>query len=125
MAEDEDYAAKVMGHVDKAVGALDELSQTALDNGVQFSSLSAEVDDEGNMKLFASLEKMSEEQRDRLEKLQEKRAEENSESEEDEEVEPETFSYKTADVEATSTSELLEKIFGINWDDIAEETFTF
>ena len=125
MAEDEEFADKVMGHVDKAVGALDELSQTALDNGVQFSNLSAEVDDEGNMKLFASLEKMSEEQRERLDKLQEQRAEENSDTEEDEEVEPETFSYKTADVEATSTSELLEKIFGINWDDIAEETFTF
>jgi hypothetical protein len=128
MAEDEEFADKVMGHVDKAVGALNEVSQTALGEGVQFSSLSAEVDEEGNMKLFASLENMSTEQRERLEKLQEKRAEENQKSAEDEEteeVEPETFSYKTADVEATSTSELLEKIFGIKWDEIAEETFTF
>lgn len=124
MAEDEEFADKVMGHVDKAVGALDEVSNTALGEGVQFSSLAAEVDEDGNMKLFASLEKMSEDQRDRLKELQEKRADENQNSE-DEEVEPETFSYKTADVEATSTSELLEKIFGINWDDIAEETFTF
>lgn len=137
MAEDEEFADKVMGHVDKAVGALNEVAQTALDEGVEFSSLAAEVDEEGNMKLFAGLEKMSAEQRERLEKLQEKRAEENSEADETEETEnaenaeqtasagEQNFTFKSANVEATSTSELLEKIFNINWDDIEEETFSF
>lgn len=128
MAEDDEFADKIMGQVDKAAGTLDELSEKSLGEGMEFSSLAAEVDEEGNMKLFASIEKMSEDQRARLEELKEKRAEENKESdskEDTEKTEPETFSFKSANVEANSASELMEKIFGINWDDIAEETFAW
>ena len=129
MAEDEEYADKVMGQVDKAVGVIDEVSETALEDGVEFSSLAVSVDDEGNMKLFAGLEKMSEEQRERLEKLKEKRAEENQNAEDDSETEEEEeeniFSVKSFQVEANYPEELFEKIFGIKWDEVEEETFSF
>lgn len=130
MAEDEEYAEKVMGQVDKAVGVLDKVAEESLEEGVEFSSLAVSVDDEGNMKLFAGLEKMSEEQRDRLEKLKEKRAEEKQDSEktseqDESDEEQEIFSVKSANVEADSPEELLEKIFSINWDEINEEEFAF
>ena len=131
MAEDEEYADKVMGQVDKAVGTIDKLYEEALDEGVQFASISASIDDEGNMKLFASLEKMTEEQQERFEKLKEKRAEEQEkasqaedETEEDDE-EPISISAKIANVEADSAEELLDKIFSIDWDKISEQQFTF
>ena len=121
MAEDEEYAAKVMGQVEKAVGVVDKLAEESLENGVQFTSLAVSVDDEGNMKMFASLEKMSEQQRERSEDLKEKRAEEKKETEKAEkdpseiEEEEEPVSVKRAEVEATSPEELLEKISQIDW----------
>ena len=131
MAEDEDYADKMMGYVDKAVGVIDHLFEESLEEGVQFGSITASIDDEGNMKLFASLEKMTEEQQERFEKLKEKRAEEKEKAESktdeetDSEKEVETVSAKTAKVEADSAEELLKKIFEIDWDNIEEEEFTF
>lgn len=131
MAENEDYTKKMMNYVDSAVEKIDELFATALDEGVNFSSVTASIDDEGNMKLFASLEKMTEEQQDRFEKLKEKRAEEKekaeSKTDEDSESEEETESIfaKTANVEADSTEELLKKVFEIDWDNIEEQEFKF
>ena len=133
MAEDEEYADKIMANVDKATGALEELAETDLGEGVNFASLAAEVDADGNMKLFAGIEKMSEEQQERFEKLKEKRAEEakeaeakeTSETDEAEETEPEkeTFAVKLANFEADSAESLLEKIFAIDWDSISEQEF--
>ncbi len=134
MAEDEEYADKIMANVDKATGALEELSETDLGEGVNFASLAAEVDADGNMKLFAGIEKMSEEQQERFEKLKEKRAEEKKEaeanaaeeteeSEDDEETETETFAVKLENVDADSIESLLEKIFAIDWDSISEQEF--
>lgn len=132
MAEDEEYADKVMGQVDKAVGVMDKILEEPLEDGVKFSSLAVSIDDEGNMKLFAGLEKMSEEQRERLEELKEKRAEEKQKADENSETETETeeeeeniFSVKSFNVEADSAEELLEKIFGIKWDEVEEEKFIF
>ena len=119
MAEDDEYAQKVMGQVDNAAGMLKNLSEQNLGEGVQFSQLAISFDDEGNTKLFAQLEKLSAEQQERLEAARERRAEEKSEAEESEPVE---IFYKRADVEATSAEELLAKIFGIDWDAIAEES---
>ena len=131
MAEDEEYADKVMGHVDKATGALEELAETDLGEGVNFASLSAEIDSEGNMKLFASIEQMSADQQERFEKLKEKRAEEKkeaevnaaNETEETEKPETETFTVKLASLEDSNVEDLLKKIFEIDWDSISEQEF--
>ncbi|MBR6711492.1 MAG: hypothetical protein IKI76_00650 [Selenomonadaceae bacterium] len=125
MAADEDYAEKMMGQVGSAVDMLKNLSEKDLGEGVQFSQLSVSFDSEGNMKLFAQLEKLSTEQQERLEAAKEKRAEEQKASEEaTTEKTPEDgmpVVFKSADVEASNEEELLAKIFGINWDEIPEE----
>lgn len=132
MAEDDEYAQKVMGQVGVAVDTLKDLSEKDLGDGVQFSQLSVSFDDEGNMKLFAQLEKMSADQKERLDAAREKRAEERQAAEkaqatEDDslfqadEVQGTQILFKSADVEANSAEELLAKIFGIDWNNIAEE----
>lgn len=127
MAEDDEYAEKVMGNVGLAVDTLKDLSDKDLGDGVQFSQLSVSFDADGNMKLFAQLEKLSADQKERLEAAQEKRAEQQKtedKSLDDEESEQTSIFFKSADVEADSAESLLEKIFGIDWDNIAEqETF--
>lgn len=122
MADDDDYAQKVMGQVGTAVDMLKDLSEKDLGEGVQFSQLSVSIDDEGNMKLFAQLEKLSAEQKERLDAARERRAEEQK-AEKSEAAEPELTQilFKGADVEADSAEELLAKIFGIDWEQIAEE----
>ena len=128
MAEDDDYAQKVMGNVGKAVDILKDVSEKDLGEGVQFAQLSVSFDSEGNMKLFAELEKLSDEQKERLELAKQKRAEQQKAAEEktqslDENDQPELTNifFKSADVEADSEEELLYKIFGIDWANIPEE----
>lgn len=117
MAEDEEYEKKVMGEVDSAVEKLTGLAEKAeLGEGVQFDYLAASFDDNGNMKLFAGLEKISEEQAERAEKAQEKRAEEKSDEEDaEEEVSP---ASQRVQLEANSLDEMLEKILGIDWSEV-------
>ena len=127
MAEDDDYAQKVMGNVGKAVDILKDVSGKDLGEGVQFSQLSVSFDTEGNMKLFAQLEKLSDEQAKRLEAAKERRAEQqkaaeqNDKSLDDEQPELTSILFKSADVEADSQEELIYKIFGIDWANIPEE----
>lgn len=115
MAEDDDYAQKVMGQVGDAVDMMKGLWEKDLGEGVQFSQLSVTFDSEGNMKLFAQLEKLSAEQKERLEAAQEKRAKEQAEDDGMPVV------FKSADIEAENAEELLNKIFGIDWSKIPEE----
>lgn len=127
MAEDEDYAEKVMGQVGTAVDMLKNISEKDLGEGVQFSQLGVSIDSDGNMKIFAQLEKLTAEQQKRLEEAKEKRAEEQKANEEKLQADKEPpedgmpVVFKSADVEADSEEELLTKIFGINWDEIPEE----
>ena len=127
MADDDEYAGKVMGNVGKAVDMLKNISEKDLGDGVQFSQLSVSIDDEGNMKLFAQLEKLSEEQAARLEEAKQRRAEEKKEAEENNqptEKEQSDFTkilFKAADIEADSEEDLLAKIFGIDWSKIPDE----
>ena len=137
MADDEEYAAKVMGQVKDATTTLKDLSEKDLGEGVQFSQLSISFDDQGNQKLFASLEKMSAEQKERFDAAREKRAEEQKAAEEksaqtaedksldeatDEEPAGTQIFFKSADVEADNVEDLLSKIFSIKWDEIDEES---
>ncbi|MBR3748125.1 MAG: hypothetical protein IKN27_14320 [Selenomonadaceae bacterium] len=129
MADDEEYAEKVMGQVKDATNTLKDLSEKDLGEGVQFSQLSISFDDQGNQKLFASIEKMSADQKERLEVAREKRAEEKKNAEAQaqdkslDEPDEELFSimFKSADVEADNAEDLLSKILSIKWDEIDEE----
>ena len=76
MADDEEYAQKIMGQVQSAVDTLNGIQDKGLlGEGVRFKRLAISFDEDGNTKLFAELERMSEEQQKRLEKAMEKRAE--------------------------------------------------
>ena len=137
MAEDDDYAQKVMGQVGNAVDMLKNISEKDLGEGVQFSQLSVSIDSDGNMTLFAQLEKLSADQKERLDAAREKRAEEKADADKKAQADDETKTdetkaddesngltkilFKSADVEAADEEELLAKIFGIDWDNIAEE----
>ena len=128
MADDEEYAAKVMGQVKDATNTLKDLSEKDLGEGVQFSQLSISFDDQGNQKLFASLEKMSADQKERLDAAREKRAEEQKSAAqaEDKSLDDDTedlfaITFKSADVEADNADDLLSKILGINWNEIEDE----
>ncbi len=137
MADDEEYAAKVMGQVKDATATLKDLSEKDLGEGVQFSQLSISFDDQGNQKLFASLEKMTADQKERLDAAREKRAEEQKSAEAqakaddkslDDEADTEelfAITFKSADVEADNADDLLSKIFSIKWDEIEDETAYF
>lgn len=135
MANDEEYADKVMKQVDSAVDMTKRLEERGdLGEGVKFKSITITFDEDGNTKLFAELEKMSAAQRERMEEAKEKRAEEKKEAEkaakekekadktdEIDEDENESFLVKHFSVEATSEEELLEKILGIDWDAVAAD----
>ena len=131
MADDEEYAAKVMGQVKDATATLKDLSEKDLGEGVQFSQLSISFDDQGNQKLFASLEKMTADQKERLDAAREKRAEEQKSAAQVEdksldEADNDTnelfeITFKSADVEADNADDLLSKILGINWNEIEDE----
>ena len=126
MAENDEYAEKVMGQVGNAVDVLKNISEKDLGEGVQFSQLGVSIDSEGNMTLFAQLEKLSEQQQKRFEEAKEKAAERQQEAKEKTQADKESKDgmpvvFKSADVEASNEEELLAKIFGINWDEIPEE----
>ena len=93
MAADEEYADKVMGDVEKAIGTANELADSGkLGEGVSFSRIAISIDSDGNMKLFAELERMSAEQQERLEAAKEKKAEEAEKNEAAEKVYVEVLS---------------------------------
>ena len=124
MADDDEYAQKVMGQVGNAVDMLKKISEEDLGEGVQFSQLGVSIDSEGNMTLFAQLEKLSEEQQKRFEEAKEQASERAKEKSQTDKESPEDgmpVVFKSADVEASNAEELLAKIFGINWDEIPEE----
>lgn len=127
MADDDYYAQKVMGQVGDAVDMLKNIWEQDLGEGVQFAQLGVSFDSEGNMKLFAQLEKLSADQKERLDAALEKRAEERKAAEEkaqaDDEPEDDGMPvvFKSADVEAESPEELFNKIFSIDWRQIPEQ----
>lgn len=76
MAEDEEYANKVMGNVDSGVHTLQDIQESGeLGEGVRFSRLGISFDADGNMKLFAELERFTEKQEEIRQEAAEKREE--------------------------------------------------
>ena len=121
MANDEEYAEKVMQRVESAVDMTKRIEEKGeLGEGVQFKHISISFDSDGNMKLFAELEKMSEKQKERMEKAKEKRAEEKDETEKakDKDDGKDDPGVRRVRLEATSEEELLEKIMGVDWDKV-------
>ena len=134
MATDEKYAAEKMQGVEGAVkmcrriceenGYVSAFDAMKAGNGT-VNKIGIVVDDNGNTKLFAELEKSSEKQKERLGKAREKKADEKRAAEKKaskkspyEKEEKDTVKRTT--VEADSMEELIEKIKNIDWNNIAD-----
>lgn len=133
MATDEKYAAEKMQGVEGAVkmcrriceenGYVSAFDAMKAGNGT-VNKIGIVVDDNGNTKLFAELEKSSEKQKERLEKAREKKADEKRAAEKKaskkipyEKEEKDTVKRTT--VEADSMEELIEKIKNIDWNNVS------
>ena len=121
MANDDEYADKVIGQMESAIGMTKRIEESGkLGEGVHFKQVAITFDGEGNMKLFAQLEKMSADQQERLEEAKEKKAEEKEkeakEADEKEKEQAKLPTHNIVEIEAGSEEELLEKILGIKWE---------
>jgi len=110
MANDEEYANSMMYKVEDAVKTADSVIEKAGLEGVQISQLTISFDNDGNTKLFATLEKLSESQQERLNAAKE-RAE--NADEEVEEIQPARVTIEAEDEES-----FLEQLLKIDWESI-------
>lgn len=127
MANDEDYAKEKMEAVEGAVdmsrkiceqeGFLGANDAVNAGNGT-VRKISINIDENGNMKIFAELESSSEKQKERIERAREKKAEEKKEQIKADKKNPyrkDDDSIKRTTVEASSMDELVAKIKGVDW----------
>ena len=110
MANDEEYANSMMEKVEDAVKTADSVIEKAGLEGVQISQLTISFDNDGNTKLFATLEKLSESQQERLNAAKE-RAE--NADEEAEEIQPARVTIEAEDEES-----FLDQLLKIDWESI-------
>ncbi len=129
MAADEDYLAEVEDKITSAVDMMKSL-QTKIDESLEEDSdvsikqIGISFGDDGSVTLFATLEKMSAAQKERIEKAKEANEEEAKAKEETKQVDKndpmekfrEQFEFpRETTVSGTSEAELLEAITGIEW----------
>ena len=132
MANDEKYAQEKMDGIQGAVKMCKRICEEngytsgfggSGENG-SINKIGVTVDDKGNMKLFAELEKTSSKQKERIEKNREKRAEEKKSADKTRKKnpyeKPEKPTIKRATIEADSEEDLLSKISKLDWDSVAE-----
>lgn len=138
MANDEQVKDKTLSLLDEARQNLTDLqSQLEEDGETNVKNLGVTINTDGKVSYFAELEKMSQSQKDRIEKIKENKAEEKTEAdkkaarqEREERIDalksdrfytnlPQIDKHTT--VQADTMEELLEKIRNVNWDDIPEE----
>lgn len=119
MASDEKYASEKMRCVDAIVDMTDRICEQfgyerawGKDgaNDTIINKLAVSFNDDGSMSIIAELEKMTEKQKDYIEKLKEKRDEEKKNT-----------SVKKVVVEASSEEELIEKIKNVDWNKVSGE----
>lgn len=119
MAKDEDAKKSSMDKIESARNELAYLQTQLKENGENVKKLGVTFEKDGTTSLFASLEKSSEQQRERLEEAREaKKAEKNN-------AHGTNALYnrvKETTVTAKTTEELLKKIRNVNWDNVEEKT---
>lgn len=113
MANDEEYANSVMGKVEDAVKTADSVIEKAGLEGVQISQLTISFDENGNTKLFATLEKLSESQQQRLDAAKERAAESDEKAEE---IQPARVT-----IEADDEESFLEQLLNIDWENLGAQ----
>ena len=124
MANDEKYANEKMQGVEGAVSMSKKICEQegcvsafeALKEGnTTVKRISISVDDDGNTKLFAELERTNEKQKARIEKSQEKHVHDKKNP-----YERKDNSVKRTTVEAATMEELIERLRNVDWENIPE-----
>lgn len=122
MAADAETKGKYLGILDEATGKLSDMKTQLGDKADEVTRLGVSIGKDGMMTFFAELEKVSEKQRERIEKAKEEKKDDKTVSKkETEEIrngkEVLEKSKKTT-VYASSVEELLEKIQNVDWSQI-------
>ncbi len=147
MASDEQFEKEYLSQIETAIGVTDnineqyDMSQSFESKGgyTVVSKYGVMVDADGKATLFADLNKLSDAQKEYLEKHREKvkeekkaeeaKAEKKEGEERLEEIAEEADPFdelveKSVRIEASNIHELLEKIKNLNWDDVAPNNAT-
>ncbi len=147
MASDEQFEKEYLSQIETAIGVTDnineqyDMSQSFESQGgyTVVSKYGVMVDADGKATLFADLNKLSDAQKEYLEKHREKvkeekkaeeaKAEKKEAEERLEEIAEEADPFderveKSVRIEASNIHELLEKIKNLNWDDVAPNNTT-
>lgn len=113
MASDSETKKKYLSILDNAVNDLDEIKNRLGSQEGVVTRYGISIGKDGKVSIFAELEKVSEKQRERIEKASEKKQEER--------LQEKREKSKKVFVKADSLEELLEEIEKIDWDSIQEE----
>lgn len=122
MAADGNYKKEALQKLDKAVNKLDEMKEKLGDKGNDISRMGVAIGKDGEVSFFAELEKVSEKQRERIERQRE--ADREAGKTDSGRMPNGRFSGKRTTVFASSVDELAEKISRVDWNSIKEEPFS-
>ena len=111
MASDENVKDKYLGMLEDATSKLADMKEQLGSQKDEVTHMGVSIGKDGTMSFFADLEKLSEKQRERIEKNREEKREGNASSD----------NVKRTRVYADSPEELLKKIRQIDWSKIKEE----
>lgn len=129
MASDEKYAKEYMDRVQGAVRMSEQINQQfgfesafgkTSERG-EITKIGISFNKDGTMSIFAELEKAMDKQKERIEKVREKRAEEKKAAARKEDVNRRnSVSTKKTTIQASSAEDLLKKINEIDWSNVRE-----
>lgn len=120
MASDSKTKEKYLSLIDEATENLSDVKEQLGEEGNEVTRLGVSIGKDGTISYFAELEKSSAQQRERIEKAQEKKREE-KQAEKKETTKEERNLYertKRTRVTASSAEELVEKIEQVDWSKI-------
>lgn len=113
MASDSKAKDKYLGILDEATGKLDDMQNQLGARKDEVTRMGISIGKDGEVSYFAELEKVSEKQRERIEKAREDKKEDRAQQDR----------TKRTRVQAGSARELLKKIKSVDWSEIrAEDT---
>lgn len=116
MANDKDAKDKYLGILNDATAKLDDFVKQLGDKKNEVTNMGVSIGKDGSVSYFAELEKVSEKQRERIDKAREEKKEARREERPQDRMMPDKT--KRTRVEADSLDELLEKINKVDWNNI-------
>ena len=118
MASDSETKKKYLNILDNATNDLEQIKNRLGNQEGVITRYGISIGKDGKVSIFAELEKVSEKERERIEKSREKKQDDKVK---EKQLQEKREKSKKAFVSADSIEELLEKIEKIDWDSIQEE----